>query len=665
MDRTMTNVDRYTCALIADYAKKYKMTRFVKKLEKVTKCQNIDIENVTLKKVFQQYKNRAVKQDKYTEEQKYSCALIAKYSRNVGMSNFARILEEEIGCQGIELNGVTLVHVINKYKMTMNKAAKNLEHAFVMDYCERRGLHKTIKALEEKIGCQKIDLKGATLVDLIENYNSKFNCSRKRKAQNDILPKIKKPKLEVSQDQLFCCALIADYCRKTGLHETANALEQEFNCQKVDLKGTTLVDAIEKNKNPIRFSKERKIQESKVTSDRIKKPRIYKEYENHDEAELNKLVPIRSIFESKISIEDLSKKFPNTELAKTAKFILEENVQVKNSIAITSNLAVDYSGIEIRQRYPFLKTTKLSAKSYGPMSEEVVLVDQWAGLVEKVPIFVPEKFIKDIDLSHDFWIQKLIGAYLSQNFSSHRCASYLYKSFIRLKMRKGSFTQEEDEKLLAFYQCHKGKPTGGAWKKLAAEMERTSTRLQGRLGYIKGEQNAGNAPKRSRFTLAEDKAILEFVDEHFDISEADSLKTIVPKDFQPLAAKMQRGKMALGNRFNYTLLPIILGNIYCAVEVKWENDLLKYIIESRVNCISDVDWKDLLTTWPYLTRPIITRVLDRARQNSNIHGLLFQQIDAYVHRIPTNRSSPAYVHAHKLEIVKIHDDLKGKKLQKI
>ena len=63
------------------------------------------------------------------------------------------------------------------------------------------------------------------------------------------------------------------------------------------------------------------------------------------------------------------------------------------------------------------------------------------------------------------WIQKLLGAHLSQGFVHHRVAyQFYYTTLIGLKMRKGSFGEEENEKLLEFEKKHNENPTTNDWK---------------------------------------------------------------------------------------------------------------------------------------------------------------------------------------------------------
>ena len=175
--------------------------------------------------------------------------------------------------------------------------------------------------------------------------------------------------------------------------------------------------------------------QARLTQDVSKKPKLApKEF---DDKELNKLVPIRDIFADKVDlIQYLEKGFKGTELAKVVKFILEENVGVKKSIL--ESIFV-FGKSHVRKRgFSFLKTTKLSGEIYGENSEECLLLINWDELVRKVPINDPEKFLTDLQKAEILWIQKLLGAYLSQCFVHHRCAYQLYSSLIGLKMKRGS-----------------------------------------------------------------------------------------------------------------------------------------------------------------------------------------------------------------------------------
>ena len=138
-------------------------------------------------------------------------------------------------------------------------------------------------------------------------------------------------------------------------------------------------------------TKMKRKREEQVEPNPPKRAKQDQEPRQSEEEELNRLVPIRNVFSDKVAqLEELERAFPGTELAKMAKFILDDNVNVKNSIAMT---IFAFSDTDSKKRFPFLKFTQLSGKSYGETSEESLLMKNWQQLVEKVPIFIPEKFV--------------------------------------------------------------------------------------------------------------------------------------------------------------------------------------------------------------------------------------------------------------------------------
>ena len=101
-------------------------------------------------------------------------------------------------------------------------------------------------------------------------------------------------------------------------------------------------------------------------------------------------------------------------------------------------------------------------------------------------------------------------------------------------MRKGSLDEEEVEKLLEFDKKHIGKPTLNDWKELALEMGRQSRHLQSQLKILKESKDVNQTLKNSRYTLEDDKKILTYLNEHFDIGNAEKLRSLSMKDLQPL-----------------------------------------------------------------------------------------------------------------------------------
>jgi len=458
--------------------------------------------------------------------------------------------------------------------------------------------------------------------------------------------------------QDFKPIIVYDYLNKNGYHEVAKQFAEAI--LEKDKTKTQKKRKLDQQVKP--SPKKAKVEEIQSIP---KKPKEGQEPRQFEDDELNRLVTIKDVFSDKVAqVEKLQLEFPGTELAKVAKFILDDNVNVKNSIALT--IFATRSNPFSKKHFPFLKTSKLSGISYGDNSEESLLMKNWDKLVEKVPIFIQEKFVTDImktSTTSHVWIQKLLGAYLSQGFVHHRCSYQFYTKLIGLKMRKGSFDEEEKEKLLEFDKKHSGKPTAKDWKQLALEMDRLSHHLQNQLKYLKESKDVSQTLKKSWYTLEDEFKILSYLNENFEIGNSDELKSLSNKDFKPLVKVLQRGEFSIYNHYHGILLPILLGNLYGTLNMHWEDEFFKsYIIDQKVESISDVNWDFVLKEKPFLTRKQISVVLNHARRDE-VEGPLYEQIAAFRSRIPTGRSSPKWIEERKRKINQIYDDMRKAKAE--
>ena len=103
---------------------------------------------------------------------------------------------------------------------------------------------------------------------------------------------------------------------------------------------------------------------------------------------------------------------------------------------------------------------------------------------------------------------------------------------------------------------------------------------------------------------------------------------------------LQRGEYAIYQHYQVTLLPILLGNIYGTFNMHWDDNFFMYIIDQKVESLSDVNWAFVLKEKPFLTRKQISTTLDHARI-----------------RIPSGRSSPKWIEERKLKVNQIYDDM--------
>ena len=221
--------------------------------------------------------------------------------------------------------------------------------------------------------------------------------------------------------------------------------------------------------------------------------------------------------------------------------------------------------------------------------------------------------------------------------------------------------------LLEFDKKHNGNATTNDWKQLALEMGRPTETLRPKLNDLKESKDISQKLKKTRYTLEDEVEILTYLNEHFEIGNPEKLKSLSwsRKDFQPLVKVLQRGELAIYNHFVGFVLPILLGNIYGTLNIQWEDEVFKYIIDQKVESIGLLDWDLLRKEKPFLTKFQITKALTHAKDSVKLVGPLYEQIAAFRTRIPTGRSSPKWIKERKLEINHIYDNmLKAKLLSK-
>ena len=109
------------------------------------------------------------------------------------------------------------------------------------------------------------------------------------------------------------------------------------------------------------------------------------------------------------------------------------------------------------------------------------------------------------------------------------------------------------------------------------------------------------------------------------------------------------------------MLPILLGNIYGTLNMHWEDEFFKsYIIDQKVESISEVNWDFVLKEKPFLTKHQISLTLANAAKGQ-LQGPLYKQIAAFRSRIPTGRSSSKAAEERKRKINQIYDAMMEEK----
>ena len=265
----------------------------------------------------------------------------------------------------------------------------------------------------------------------------------------------------------------------------------------------------------------------------------------------------------------------------------------------------------------------------------------------------------------------------SYNFTSLKiencssgCSLFAQSQYWKMSSGKVKLTEVEEEKLLCFDDAHHGEPALQDWKKLVQEMDKTMKTLQTCLKRLKKKNDVFLVLKNSRYSLVEDKQILEFIDGlNVDWNNPDALKALRSSDFAPLAQVFQRSEGKTYDHFHGFLLPIILPTIYESLSRattnfakhyprQWENNFINYIIDDIV------DWQCVLGKGGLLPKSQISSFILKSRMGcSGQAAFLYQEIAAHRNKIPLaiSISLPKWIEERKVKIINIYKSIKDAK----
>ena len=164
---------------------------------------------------------------------------------------------------------------------------------------------------------------------------------------------------------------------------------------------------------------------------------------------------------------------------------------------------------------------------------------------------------------------------------------------------------------------------------------------------FEAEEDVNQALKNTEYNLEDEEKILRHVNEHFG-QNPKTLEKLSWKDFVPLVKVLKRSSKAIASHFQTFLLPIMLASIYDSKDFnsnpEWKDEFFKYIIEEKVESISDINWDHVLKEKPFLTKRQMSIVLNTAvrrvqapMKKRKLQGPLYEQIEYFRRRIPKNR----------------------------
>ena len=492
---------------------------------------------------------------------------------------------------------------------------------------------------------------------LAQTILNKSDCNHKRKLSESgscSSDKIESKVSKMTDPDRVTFTLVSDYLDQHGYQALSQELRNEVKYSKLDLECLNLPDlsTILSNSRFFQVPEKQPKKRKSESCDTNTKTKMFKLSAQDPDSldDLNQKVTITDLFIDKV--EDLKTLPEDSEIPKVVKFILDTNIKVRKSMRNTV-LFVDKRSCQ--DNFPYIRFDNLSGLRYGKASEESLILQHWNNLVKEVPIDVPDKFLMEIEETSLTWCQLLLGAYLSQDLTeNHRLAAQLFKALIGLKKRRGAYVTEEDELILALDAKNASKEE---FKTLAWQLGRTQLSVTTRLNYLKDDKGKARASKYTEFTLDEDRKILEYVNERFDISTVELLKSVKRREqLSGLKEILHRGLPNITNRWNCRLMPVLLSYMYGVPEIQWKEEFLKYVVQQKVTNMASMDWADVLQKWPYQNRFSLTKLLDTASNYSKEKLPLYQLVSAYLSH-PIKPISKKLIDRRRA-ILKIFDEIR-------
>ena len=214
-------------------------------------------------------------------------------------------------------------------------------------------------------------------------------------------------------------------------------------------------------------------------------------------------------------------------------------------------------------------------------------------------------------------------------------------------------TKDQEDKLLDFDETHHGEPKLEAWKPLVQQLNKDMKTLQTYLKKLKKKNGVFQVLKNSRFSLIEDKQILDFIGGlNIDLKNPEALKSLRSSDFVPLAQVLNRNEVKIYEYYHDFILPTILATFY-SLSRQWENNLVNYIINDIV------DWQRVLVQGS-LTKSQISKFIFNSRMGCKGQSVfLYQEITAHRNKIPLSISIclPKWIEERKGKIIKIYESI--------
>jgi hypothetical protein len=551
---------------------------------------------------------------------------------------------------------------VKKLKRKMQKhdekdpknAVNNVTANLVIDFLKDHG-HVAIASGLLKLG-SKTDLPnlhGLKLADLVSFFSETQNPAK------------------ISSDNGIVASLVIDFLKDHGHHGIVSELlkmlqKQTSNLPELHgLKLTNLFSYFFQKNTEEKVSECKK---TKVADDlhglKLKDLDQYmssvKEYPGD---ELNEWTTIQEAYGGK---REAIKALDNgkSEVAKVIKYILDKNIPIKKIHAVTaawkcvthhqsdSHITMCISKAN-RSIAKLFKKGSFSSPAFGEKCEEVLTLRAFNELTTEVPINNAKQFMSDLfkHVSHN-WPMGIVGCYLAKYLEAPRfavkvCEFVAYKTLYNT----GKFTKDED--VLVRELMHDENNV----KQLSDLLNRPQDVIAIRINTLKKSSRLAGA----KFNLAEDQIILKHALDNTTICSVQDMINVQAKRWLILENEIGRTTQVIAKRWKSVIQPTLI--FYLGGQHgndSWELEFLKFVMDSKANCASDVDWHLAKEKWPLCTKEMMNMILSNVANNyvNKETGLpLHERISKNFHKINSKVRTTGWL-ARRDELIEVFEEFR-------
>ena len=116
---------------------------------------------------------------------------------------------------------------------------------------------------------------------------------------------------------------------------------------------------------------------------------------------------------------------------------------------------------------------------------------------------------------------------------------------------------------------------------------------------------------------------------------------------------IQRSPISIRARWKRVIEPTILAHLCGMSCSQWKSDFFQFVIDSKAQTFSDVDWNAALKRWPFATKSSLTQTI-RADYIRNEQKPLYLDLES---RMSKDNFRKMYID-NRLALINMYEDLK-------